>query len=114
LPEVVGLLHDARRLRRPSSAPGSTIFRSRSSLRPRASRSSRRSNYSSGWAAGWICEAHDADPRQETLEATIRWSYDLLSLEEQRLFGGSRCSSAVARTRPRRRCARRRSTRCSR
>ncbi|HEU0248865.1 MAG TPA: adenylate/guanylate cyclase domain-containing protein [Gaiellaceae bacterium] len=28
----------------------------------------------------------DADPRQHTLRATIEWSYDLLSLEEQRLF----------------------------
>jgi predicted ATPase len=28
----------------------------------------------------------DADPRQQTLEATIRWSYDLLSPDEQRLF----------------------------
>ena len=28
----------------------------------------------------------DADPRQQTLDATIRWSYDLLAPEEQRLF----------------------------
>jgi predicted ATPase len=28
----------------------------------------------------------DADPRQETLRATIEWSYDLLSREEQQLF----------------------------
>jgi predicted ATPase/class 3 adenylate cyclase len=28
----------------------------------------------------------DADPRQQTLRATIEWSYDLLSGEEQRLF----------------------------
>jgi predicted ATPase len=28
----------------------------------------------------------DADPRQQTLDATIRWSYDLLLPEEQRLF----------------------------
>jgi predicted ATPase/class 3 adenylate cyclase len=28
----------------------------------------------------------DADPRQQTLRATIQWSYDLLSPEEQRLF----------------------------
>ena len=28
----------------------------------------------------------DADPRQETLRATIAWSYELLSQEEQRLF----------------------------
>jgi predicted ATPase len=30
----------------------------------------------------------DADPRQQTLDATIRWSYDLLTPEEQRLFAG--------------------------
>ena len=30
----------------------------------------------------------DADPRQQTLDATIRWSYDLLTPEEQRLFVG--------------------------
>jgi predicted ATPase/class 3 adenylate cyclase len=29
----------------------------------------------------------DADPRQQTLRATIAWSYELLSAEEQRLFG---------------------------
>ena len=28
----------------------------------------------------------DADPRQQTLRATIAWSYDLLSTDEQRLF----------------------------
>jgi predicted ATPase/class 3 adenylate cyclase len=28
----------------------------------------------------------DADPRQQTLRATIEWSYDLLDFEEQRLF----------------------------
>ena len=28
----------------------------------------------------------DADPRQQTLRATIEWSYDLLTLEEQQLF----------------------------
>ena len=31
----------------------------------------------------------DADPRQQTLRATIEWSHDLLSDEEQRLFPGS-------------------------
>jgi predicted ATPase/DNA-binding SARP family transcriptional activator len=29
----------------------------------------------------------DADPRQQTLRATIDWSYDLLTAEEQQLFG---------------------------
>lgn len=28
----------------------------------------------------------DADPRQQTLRATIAWSYDLLAIEERRLF----------------------------
>ena len=28
----------------------------------------------------------DADPRQQTLDATIRWSYDLLAPDEQQLF----------------------------
>ena len=28
----------------------------------------------------------DSDPRQQTLRATIEWSYDLLTLEEQQLF----------------------------
>ncbi len=28
----------------------------------------------------------DADPRQQTLRATIEWSYDLLTTEEQQLF----------------------------
>jgi len=43
----------------------------------------------------------DADPRQRTLRATIAWSYDLLSPEEQRLFehlsvfaGGCRLEAA--------------------
>jgi predicted ATPase len=30
----------------------------------------------------------DADPRQQTLRATIEWSYELLSDEEQQLFAG--------------------------
>jgi predicted ATPase len=29
---------------------------------------------------------HDSDPRQQTLRATIEWSYDLLTPEEQQLF----------------------------
>ena len=30
--------------------------------------------------------SRDADPRQQTLRATIEWSYDLLTTEEQQLF----------------------------
>jgi predicted ATPase len=30
--------------------------------------------------------SRDADPRQQTLRATIAWSYELLSREEQQLF----------------------------
>ncbi len=37
--------------------------------------------------------ARDADPRQQTLRATIEWSHDLLSHQEQRLF---RCLSVFA------------------
>ena len=71
----------------PSSATGSTTSRSHSSSRLRASRSSRPSSCSSGSGSGSTCKGgRDADPRQQTLDATIRWSYDLLSPEEQRLF----------------------------
>jgi predicted ATPase/class 3 adenylate cyclase len=35
----------------------------------------------------------DADPRQQTLRATIEWSYELLNAEEQRLF---RCLSVFS------------------
>jgi predicted ATPase/class 3 adenylate cyclase len=45
----------------------------------------------------------DADPRQQTLRATIEWSYELLTPEEQRLFarlavfaGGCTLDAAVA------------------
>ena len=38
----------------------------------------------------------DADPRQLTLRATIEWSHDLLSPEEQTLFGAWPCSAAAA------------------
>ena len=43
----------------------------------------------------------DADPRQRTLRATIAWSYELLSPEEQRLFArlavfGGGCTLAAA------------------
>jgi predicted ATPase/class 3 adenylate cyclase len=47
--------------------------------------------------------AHDADPRQRTLRATIEWSHDLLAPEEQRLLarmsvfaGGCRLEAAEA------------------
>jgi predicted ATPase len=33
-----------------------------------------------------LAAGRDADPRQQTLRATIEWSYDLLSPEERRLF----------------------------
>ena len=42
----------------------------------------------------------DADPRQQTLRATIEWSYDLLSPEEQQLFPVSPSSPAAARWLP--------------
>jgi predicted ATPase len=34
-----------------------------------------------------LAGGRDADPRQQTLRATIEWSYDLLSAAEQQLFG---------------------------
>jgi predicted ATPase/class 3 adenylate cyclase len=37
---------------------------------------------------GLLRGGRDAEERQRTLEATIRWSYDLLSPEEQRVFRG--------------------------
>ena len=74
--------------RSPSSARGSTTCRSRSSSPPPASRRS-----SPGAAPRAALAAprpaqggRDVDPRQQTLRATIEWSYDLLTTEEQRLF----------------------------
>ena len=74
--------------RSPSCAPGSTRSPSRSSSPPRARKCS---------TPGQILErlsgrldlltgGRDADPRQQTLRATIEWSYDLLSPAEQQLF----------------------------
>jgi hypothetical protein len=40
----------------------------------------------------------DADPRQQTLRATIEWSHDLLTPKEQALFRRSRRSSAGSRS----------------
>ena len=72
----------------PSSAGASTTCRSRSSSRPRArahlapeqllERLSQRLDLLKG--------GRDADPRQQTLRATIEWSYDLLEEDERRLF----------------------------
>ena len=46
----------------------------------------------------------DADPRQQTLRATIEWSYDLLSEEEQELFASPlRLRRRLHATRPRNR-----------
>ena len=57
----------------------------------------------------------DADPRQQTLRATIDWSYDLLSEEEQRALRAALASSpAAAPWTPPRRSAAPTSTRCSR
>ena len=55
----------------------------------------------------------DADPRQQTLRATIEWSYDLLDADEQRLFARCPCSPAAARSRPPRRSPTPTSTPCS-
>ena len=75
-----------RRPRPPSCVRASTTSRSHSNSRPRASRSSPRNSCSNGWGTLELRGGRDADPRQQTLDATIRWSYDLLAPEEQRLF----------------------------
>ena len=71
-----------------SSARGSTTSRSRSSWRRHASRPLARSSSSSGSRSGCdlLKAAASADARQQTLRATIEWSYDLLDEDEQRLF----------------------------
>ena len=56
----------------------------------------------------------DADPRQQTLRATIDWSHDLLSEEEQRVLRALSVFAGAAPWRPPRRSAAPTSTRCSR
>ena len=56
----------------------------------------------------------DADPRQQTLRATIAWSYDLLSGEEQRLFRGLSVFAGGCTWKRPKRWLRRTSTACSR
>ena len=56
----------------------------------------------------------DADPRQRTLRATIEWSHDLLSEEEQRLFARLAVFAGGCTTRRRRRSQMLTPTPCSR
>ncbi len=73
----------------PPSAAGSTACRWRSSLPPRASRSCRRRTCSPGSSARLELltgGARDLPERQQTLRGAIKWSYDLLTPAEQRLF----------------------------
>ena len=72
----------------PSSACASTSSRSRSSSPPPAPPSSAPSSCSTKLSQrlDLLKGERDADPRQQTLRATIEWSYDLLSEDEQRLF----------------------------
>ncbi len=63
----------------------------------------RRSSIASRTASICLKGGRDADPRQQTLSATIEWSYDLLNGDEQQLFARLRSSPAAARSRPRRR-----------
>ena len=67
---------------------GWTTCRSRSSSPPRGRARSRPSRSSSASRSGSTCfkGGRDADPRQQTLRATIEWSYDLLSEDERGLF----------------------------
>ena len=72
----------------PSSARASTPSRSPSSSPPRARRRSRPAQILERLSQrlDLLKGGRDADPRQQTLRATIEWSYDLLSPEEQQLF----------------------------
>lgn len=67
---------------------GSTIFPLRSSSRRHGFAFSRLSSSCRGWARGLdlLKAGRGVDPRQQTLRATIEWSYELLAVEEQRLF----------------------------
>ena len=78
----------SRQTRSPSCARASTRCRSPSSSPPRARRRSRRprSSSASRRRLDLLKGGRDADPRQQTLRATIEWSYELLSPEEQQLF----------------------------
>jgi non-specific serine/threonine protein kinase len=59
-------------------------------------------------------ESRTALARQQTLRATIDWSYELLSEREKSCSGGFRCSPGVGHWRPQRRCARGRRSRRTR
>ena len=71
-----------------SSAARSTTCRSRSSWPPPGRASSRPSRSSSGSPDGSTCSRAAATPirARQTLRATIEWSHELLSPEEQRCF----------------------------
>ena len=77
-----------RTMRSASSAAGSTTCRSRSSSPRRGRRHSRPSRSSERLAQrlDLFKGGRDADPRQQTLRATIEWSHDLLTADEQVLF----------------------------
>ena len=78
---VHGDARDRRALRAPRQPPART--RARGRARPDLLA---RNSCSNGWGTARATGGRDADPRQQTLDATIRWSYDLLAPEEQRLF----------------------------
>ncbi len=84
---VASGLHPERRVTR-SSASGSTTCHSRSSSRRRACASSAPSSCSSvsATALDLLKAGRGVDPRQQTLRATIEWSYDLLTEDERRIF----------------------------
>ena len=79
-------LEATRRL--PSSAAASTTCPWRSSWPLRARTSSRPTQILERLAQrlDLLKGGRDADPRQQTLRATIEWSYDLLSDDEKQLF----------------------------
>ena len=74
--------------RSPSSAAGSTTCRSQSSSPPPAPASSLPAQILDrlGQRLDLLKGGRDADPRQQTLRATIEWSHELLTEDEQQLF----------------------------
>ena len=90
-PEAVALFCERAQLE-PSEeiaelVPASTTCRSPSSSpRPGRRRSRRPDPRALSQRLDLLKGGRDADPRQQTLRATIEWSYDLLSTEEQLLF----------------------------
>ena len=93
------------------SARGSAAFRSPSSWPPRTPGCCRPPHCSAGWAQRSARRSRDLPERQRTMSATLDWSHDLLTGDEQRLlrrlsvFAGGFSLAAAEQVRARRRCA---------